>query len=784
MRYLLLFILIHILCSNTYAQVSIDYLHDGETDAHYFGREQKSYTLNNEGFEFPRLFFENDKLHYEISGNKIIDKFKNEIIVDSSQTDTAKFFPKYIWSGKDVNYFLMYRHSIHNQFKMYPKYWIFKFSKDKNKFISSILITGYETTESLNPLEMIKIGKYGIVENDYLSSNLVGQYKSIYFKFTPSLGLSYSIRCFNNDREFVYMYRIDAETRHIWSLYYSTGSKVYSLKRFPYDNKNGTINFFDSLIYKFNLNEWFNSTYANSLLEISPNNKIMYFFNKELINNQATDLLYGYDLSGTSPILLKVDTIGISNNHIRKIQKFQNGRIIFFDDKYYYEILNNNSKNYQIRRILKSQIKPFTRWGSNYFYTTSTTYLQSVDTVCVNNPTYFSVYQGGNEDSIILYPEHNVQINVTGIDSLNYYYETIGQQKAYVVRYIAGESNDTARTEVYVYDSLHKPFRNKVIQRNCPNESYNVNALSEMGTDTLGITIKWADSYTGNNRTLTKAGKYAVTLSRYGCSIIDSIQLNDVPRLSYLLAQKYDSLLCPTSNIVATTSITADSYLWSTGDTSKTITLTSPSLNSYGTISNIWLQRKYPCNEVVTDTYSYITFSQPGNVMVNSETKIAYCKEGLHTLAVGISGNPPTIFGWSTGDSAALFINVDTPGNYTFTGIWPCFTQIKKFIVYKRADCDSFIYHIPNSFSPDENSLNDLWKPEFYMSSNVYLLNYQLSICNRWGQVLWQTTDYTKGWNGYFNGNLVPDGSYIYQLYIRANSGETVFKSGFIYVNR
>jgi gliding motility-associated-like protein len=69
------------------------------------------------------------------------------------------------------------------------------------------------------------------------------------------------------------------------------------------------------------------------------------------------------------------------------------------------------------------------------------------------------------------------------------------------------------------------------------------------------------------------------------------------------------------------------------------------------------------------------------------------------------------------------------------------------------------VIYIPNAFSPDDNSLNDLFKPKI---ANVH--NYQFLIFNRWGDKIFQTSDPESGWNGYYKGNLCEADSYVYKI--------------------
>lgn len=72
------------------------------------------------------------------------------------------------------------------------------------------------------------------------------------------------------------------------------------------------------------------------------------------------------------------------------------------------------------------------------------------------------------------------------------------------------------------------------------------------------------------------------------------------------------------------------------------------------------------------------------------------------------------------------------------------------------------IYYVPNTFTPDGDSFNNVFLPIF--TTAVNLLDYNLLIFNRWGQTLFESNDVSVGWDGSYGGKIVQDGVYIYQI--------------------
>jgi gliding motility-associated-like protein len=94
-----------------------------------------------------------------------------------------------------------------------------------------------------------------------------------------------------------------------------------------------------------------------------------------------------------------------------------------------------------------------------------------------------------------------------------------------------------------------------------------------------------------------------------------------------------------------------------------------------------------------------------------------------------------------------------------------------------------FVYkpliYIPNAFTPDGDNLNDVFLP---VLSNIDPIEYNLSIYNRWGQVIFETTDALIGWNGQIqlSGLDATNDTYFYQVQVNDANGVQISKRGFV----
>jgi gliding motility-associated-like protein len=87
---------------------------------------------------------------------------------------------------------------------------------------------------------------------------------------------------------------------------------------------------------------------------------------------------------------------------------------------------------------------------------------------------------------------------------------------------------------------------------------------------------------------------------------------------------------------------------------------------------------------------------------------------------------------------------------------------------------ESYWVYAANCFTPDADEFNPTWKP--FISDNFDLLNYQLTIYNRWGEVIWESLDYNTAWDGTYgnSGMDVQDGVYTWVLQLKKKKNDEV----------
>jgi gliding motility-associated-like protein len=82
--------------------------------------------------------------------------------------------------------------------------------------------------------------------------------------------------------------------------------------------------------------------------------------------------------------------------------------------------------------------------------------------------------------------------------------------------------------------------------------------------------------------------------------------------------------------------------------------------------------------------------------------------------------------------------------------------------------------YVPSGFTPNHDGLNDILKVfPVGMKSFGYMAVY-----DRWGQLMFRTTNYHQGWDGTFKGTQLGTGTFIYVTEAIDYKGKRLFRKG------
>jgi gliding motility-associated-like protein len=99
-----------------------------------------------------------------------------------------------------------------------------------------------------------------------------------------------------------------------------------------------------------------------------------------------------------------------------------------------------------------------------------------------------------------------------------------------------------------------------------------------------------------------------------------------------------------------------------------------------------------------------------------------------------------------------------------------CVDTVSNFVYVE----EETIFYVPNSFTPDGNEVNNVFQPVF--SEGYDPDYYSLRVFNRWGEVIFETTEVLEGWDGTYKGYMSQDGTYVWSLSFKAATTDLMYR--------
>lgn len=122
--------------------------------------------------------------------------------------------------------------------------------------------------------------------------------------------------------------------------------------------------------------------------------------------------------------------------------------------------------------------------------------------------------------------------------------------------------------------------------------------------------------------------------------------------------------------------------------------------------------------------------------------------------------------------SATTISNADTTTLYTVIGSneFGCSSSATLLVAVDRSGAPTFI--VPNAFTPNNDGKNDCFGIQRWGNTEIK----QFAVYNRWGSLVFQTSDASKCWDGTANGKLQQAGGYVYVIRANTLCGEVIRK--------
>ena len=294
------------------------------------------------------------------------------------------------------------------------------------------------------------------------------------------------------------------------------------------------------------------------------------------------------------------------------------------------------------------------------------------------------------------------------------------------------------------------------------NNTQDGTAVANPGNGTAPYSYLWSNAQTNQTATGLSSGNYSVTVTdANGCTVVSGI------------------LVSSPSGMQLSTSSLADTCSMKKGKA-----LSSPSGGS-APYSYLWLttpiQATQTASGLASGTYSCIITDSQGCTAISKAT-IA----NIPGPTAGFAANPPVIdiinpiisfldlsvsdiisWQWSFGDGGTSTsqnpdYSFQQVGTYTVTLVvvnkLGCIDSVSQTVVVET----SSTFYVPNAITPGNgDGNNDMFLPVY---AEIETKNYDMKIFDRWGNLVFHTTDIKKGWDGKYEDNKLQEDSYVYSI--------------------
>jgi gliding motility-associated-like protein len=280
----------------------------------------------------------------------------------------------------------------------------------------------------------------------------------------------------------------------------------------------------------------------------------------------------------------------------------------------------------------------------------------------------------------------------------------------------------------------------------------------------------------------------------FGCtdSVTKLITINPKPVVDFTTT---DTAGCSpfTTSFVNQTTIASGKiikYLWEFGSISSKSDLKDPPPHKFVNVSNT-ASVDYTIKLTATsDSGCVSTVSKNNFITVYPKPLAAFTldpKETLltnpiisfHNLSVGADSCT-----WafdSTGISSTLYnplpYSYTDTGTYTVTliaaNLYGCMDTAYQRVVIEP----DYVFYIPSGFTPNGDEINDT-----FSAKGSFIQDYEMTIYDRWGTVVYATADINLPWTGGIKGTnvLAKSDTYVYVMRVKATNKKNYYYKGIV----
>jgi gliding motility-associated-like protein len=265
----------------------------------------------------------------------------------------------------------------------------------------------------------------------------------------------------------------------------------------------------------------------------------------------------------------------------------------------------------------------------------------------------------------------------------------------------------------------------------------------------------WQDGTTNESITITESGLYWLQITSNCGNTGDSVNVAFSPLPQIILPP--DTTICSGSDITIQATVwNANNINWSNNTSESYIVI-----EEAGTYS---LQASNGCGTITENVV--VDYFESGLVM-DWDVQLTEndCGSAVE-IAAQFTGSGAQSLLWSNGSNAnQVQFSHQGPQDYllqlTATDLCNSEEILQQMVALNPIAISGEIV-MPNIFSPNNDGKNEIFLPFTEFLPNEALTSYNLKIYNRWGQLVFETSNPREGWNGKAGNGKSPEGTYFY----------------------
>lgn len=260
----------------------------------------------------------------------------------------------------------------------------------------------------------------------------------------------------------------------------------------------------------------------------------------------------------------------------------------------------------------------------------------------------------------------------------------------------------------------------------------------------------WSTGATTASISITASGTYTVQVTDpTGCTATHDVvvQLTAPP----VVELGPDTVLCEGQVLQLDAGNPGASHLWNTGAQTRRLNVTQAGTYSV-TVDNGCVR-----SDAITVQFN----PSPARFAAR---EFHTCLDDEPKYVILDAGNAGSNYLWSTGATSQV-IMAGAYGNYyvQITNQYDCTVRDSAQVI---EFCPATIF-VPNTFTPNGDGLNDVFIP---VGKNI--ADFTLRVFDRWGELLYETSDLNMGWDGTYRGALVKNDMYVWRMTYRFYTDE------------